>query len=60
MAPEADADRPDAMVQEHIYGNVIVIRNFHENTFLPALACSGTDVERLCGCFGRFIGVSAV
>lgn len=58
MLAPADDEQPAAAVQEHIYGNIIVIRNFHENTFLPALANSGTDVERLCDCFRQYIEVS--
>lgn len=54
MAPYAH-DRPGSADLAHIFANIIVIRNFHENTFLPALESNANDVEQLCNCFCQFI-----
>lgn len=57
LAPES-ADRPDRTVLDQIYGNISAIRDFHERVFLPALVESSADIEQLCRCFPKYIGVS--
>lgn len=54
MAPDAP-DRPIEAERAHIFSNIAVIRNFHQNTFLPGLERSAHDVERLCNCICEYI-----
>lgn len=54
MAPD-DPDRPSQADRAHIFGNIIVIRNFHQNTFLPSLESSASDIEKMCNCICNYI-----